>query len=120
MVICTERRVRYCRALAKPGSAERRRVNTTAVSRKMPSDLEEWEYRSFHQPGREGISQVQLPHVRRAVDVVFDDPNLVSCAGLVPVMRLAERVDLAGLVACGCARICPPVPIRVVRLRRSW
>jgi hypothetical protein len=30
---------------------------------------------------------------------VFDDPNLVSCAGLVPVMRLAERVDLAGLVA---------------------
>jgi hypothetical protein len=30
---------------------------------------------------------------------VFDDPNLVSCAGLVPVMRLAEQVDLAGLVA---------------------
>jgi hypothetical protein len=32
------------------------------------------------------------------VDAVFDDPNLVSCAGLVPVMRLAEQVDLAGLV----------------------
>ena len=28
----------------------------------------------------------------------FDDPNLVSCAGLVPVMRLAQRCDLAGLV----------------------
>jgi hypothetical protein len=33
------------------------------------------------------------------VDAVFDDASLVSCAGLVPVMRLAERVDLAGLVA---------------------
>jgi hypothetical protein len=30
---------------------------------------------------------------------MFDDPNLVSCAGLVPVMRLAGQVDLAGLVA---------------------
>lgn len=29
----------------------------------------------------------------------FDDPNLVSTAGLVPVMALAERVGLAGLVA---------------------
>jgi hypothetical protein len=33
------------------------------------------------------------------VDAVFDDASLVSCAGLVPVMRLAEQVDLAGLVA---------------------
>jgi hypothetical protein len=32
------------------------------------------------------------------VDVRFDEVNLVSCAGLVPVMRLAEHVDLAGLV----------------------
>jgi len=32
------------------------------------------------------------------VGAVFDDPNLVSCAGLVPLMRLAEQVDLAGLV----------------------
>jgi hypothetical protein len=30
---------------------------------------------------------------------VFDDDNLVSCAGLVPVMRLAERTGLAGLLA---------------------
>jgi hypothetical protein len=41
---------------------------------------------------------VRLLHAGRAVDAVFDDPNLVSCAGLVPVMRLAEQVDLAGLV----------------------
>jgi hypothetical protein len=29
----------------------------------------------------------------------FDDPNLVSCAGLVPVMRLAQDAGLHGLVA---------------------
>jgi hypothetical protein len=42
---------------------------------------------------------VRLLHAGRGVDAVFDEANLVSCAGLVPVMRLAERVDLAGLVA---------------------
>ena len=30
---------------------------------------------------------------------VFDEPNLVSCAGLAPVLRLAERAGLHGLVA---------------------
>lgn len=30
---------------------------------------------------------------------VFDDPNLVSCAGLAPVLRLAERAGLPRLVA---------------------
>jgi hypothetical protein len=30
---------------------------------------------------------------------LFDDQNLVSCAGLVPVMGLAERAGLSGLIA---------------------
>jgi hypothetical protein len=47
---------------------------------------------------------VRLLHARRAVDAVFDEANLVSCAGLVPVMGLAEQVDLAGLVG---ARVRP-------------
>lgn len=47
---------------------------------------------------------MRLLHARRAVDAMFDDPNLVSCVGLVPVMRLAEQVDLTGLVA---ARVRP-------------
>lgn len=51
----------------------------------------------FHSP--EGISEVRLLHTGRAVSAAFDERNLVSCAGLVPVMRLAEQVDLAGLVA---------------------
>jgi hypothetical protein len=36
--------------------------------------------------------------------VTFDEPNLVSCAGLVPVMRLAERVGL-GRAASGLVRV---------------
>lgn len=33
------------------------------------------------------------------LSAVFDDPNLISCAGLAPAMALAQRVGLAGLVA---------------------
>jgi hypothetical protein len=42
---------------------------------------------------------MRLLHTAAATTAQFDDPNLVSCAGLVPVMRLARDCDLAGLVA---------------------
>jgi hypothetical protein len=41
---------------------------------------------------------MRLLHSAANTSAQFDDPNLVSCAGLVPVMRLAQRCDLAGLV----------------------
>jgi hypothetical protein len=41
---------------------------------------------------------MRLLHSARDTSAQFDDPNLVSCAGLVPVMRLAQDCDLAGLV----------------------
>jgi hypothetical protein len=41
---------------------------------------------------------MRLSHARRAVSVRFDDPNLVSCAGLVPIMALAQRCGLAVLL----------------------
>jgi hypothetical protein len=50
-------------------------------------------------PGWEGICWMQASHSAGGVSVRFDDPNLVSCAGLVPVMRLAERVGLPDLAA---------------------
>jgi hypothetical protein len=40
---------------------------------------------------------MQLSHTRPVVSASFDDPNLVSAAGLVPVMRLAERAGLQKL-----------------------
>src|SRR3954470_6040998 len=41
---------------------------------------------------------MRLSHARAAISARFDDPNLVSCAGLVPVMALATRCGLAGLL----------------------
>jgi hypothetical protein len=38
-------------------------------------------------------------HSQAKTQASFDDPNLVSQAGLVPVMALAERAGLAALVA---------------------
>jgi hypothetical protein len=43
----------------------------------------------------------------------FDDPNLVSCAGLAPVMGLAERGGLQDLVA-------PHVRIDTTGERNGW
>src|SRR5580692_13142986 len=42
---------------------------------------------------------MRLLHVLARTHASFDDPNLVSRAGLVPVMALAQRAGLAGLVA---------------------
>src|SRR4051794_6658626 len=42
---------------------------------------------------------MRLSHARAAIRVRFDDPNLVSCAGLVPVMALAARCGLTALLA---------------------
>jgi len=40
---------------------------------------------------------MQLFHSRPVASARFDDPNLVSCAGLVPVAALAEKCGLAAL-----------------------
>ena len=42
---------------------------------------------------------MRLSHARSAVSASFDDPNLVSSAGLAPVLALADRVGLRRLVA---------------------
>jgi hypothetical protein len=44
-----------------------------------------------------GIWQVQLSHVDPVRSARFDDPNLVSEAGLVPALGLAQRAGLAEL-----------------------
>src|SRR6266498_4124638 len=42
---------------------------------------------------------MQSSHDAAKIDIAFDDPNLIADAGLVPVVALAERVGLPGLVA---------------------
>jgi hypothetical protein len=46
--------------------------------------------------GSEGTSEVQPSH---RLTAVFDDPNVMSAAGLVPVLRLAEGAGLTELLA---------------------
>ena len=41
---------------------------------------------------------MKLPDVWSRATPVFDDENLVSCAGLVPLMVLAERAGLSELI----------------------
>src|SRR5947209_17566122 len=50
-------------------------------------------------PGQGDTREMQLSHAAGAVDIVFDDPNLITDAGLVPVVALAEQIGLPGLVA---------------------
>src|SRR3954447_26307536 len=40
---------------------------------------------------------MQLSHTRPVASAIFDDPNLVSCAGLVPVVALAQQCGLPAL-----------------------
>jgi hypothetical protein len=47
---------------------------------------------------------MQSFHAAAAVDVAFDDPNLIADAGLVPVLALAEQIGLAQLVE-DCVKI---------------
>lgn len=53
---------------------------------------------------------MRLWHRWSRAAVRFDDENLVSCAGLVPVMRLAERAGLSGLVDDHVTINDPPIP----------
>ena len=41
---------------------------------------------------------MQFKHSNRAVSVSFDDPNLVSSAGLIPMMVLAVKTGLGAVV----------------------
>lgn len=38
---------------------------------------------------------MQLSHAHQKISARFDDPNLLSCAGLVPVAALAQRAGLS-------------------------
>ena len=42
---------------------------------------------------------MQLSHDPGVIDAVFDEANLVSCAGLAPVLALAERAGLSQMLA---------------------
>lgn len=68
----------------------------------MPFDLGNRTCRGSIRPSPKGIYEVRACHTAAAVSAIFDELNLVSCGGLVPVLRLAER---AGLHAAAQQRV---------------
>jgi hypothetical protein len=60
----------------------------------MPSELGGWDLSRSVRVSSKGIYEVRARHTAAAVSATFDEPNLVSCAGLVPVLRLVERAGL--------------------------
>jgi len=50
-------------------------------------------------PAQKGIRWMRVSHAASALSALFDDPNLVSCAGLAPVVALGERCGLGELAA---------------------
>jgi hypothetical protein len=65
---------------------------------------EDVDYDVHSQPVTKGISQVKASH---SITAVFDDPNLIGAAGLVPALRLAESAGLYDLLATGLSVDCP-------------
>jgi hypothetical protein len=61
----------------------------------MPSEQQDWTCRRSQSALEKGISEVRASHIAWAV---FDDPNLVSSAGLAPVLQLAQATGLHRLL----------------------
>src|SRR4051794_41729507 len=59
---------------------------------------------------------MQLSHDPALVDIAFDEANLVSCAGLAPVLALAERAGLTDLLAERLSVASPNAPVKVTAL----
>ena len=68
------------------------------VTHECPSELGRCACDSHIGSHQKGIRWMRLSHARSAISVRFDDPNLVACAGVVPVMALAERCGLRSLL----------------------
>jgi hypothetical protein len=62
-----------------------------------PSEL--WLVEGQHRSEQKGIRWMRLSHGSPALSATFDDPNLVSAAGLAPVLALAAECRLGDLVA---------------------
>src|SRR3954447_14106170 len=59
---------------------------------------------------------MQLSHDPVAIDAVFDEGNLVSCAGLAPVMALGERAGLSEVLAEPLSVSSPNAPTKITSL----
>src|ERR671910_808515 len=66
--------------------------------RKVPPELGEWVLRRTDQPSSREALSVRVSHRFTAGSARFDEDNLVSHAGLVPLLGLAEQTGLAEII----------------------
>ena len=66
--------------------------------RKVPPELGEWVLRRTDQPGSREALSVRVSHRFTAGSARFDEDNLVSDAGLVPLLGLAEQTGRTSAV----------------------
>src|ERR671911_2708322 len=67
--------------------------------RKVPPELGEWVLRRTDQPSLREALSVRVSHRFTAGSARFDEDNLVSHAGLVPLLGLAEQTGLPKIIA---------------------
>src|SRR3954468_618642 len=67
--------------------------------RKCPLNRKDRSCEASIPPVREGTSRARLRHDAPVARATFDDPNLVSSAGPIAVMRLAQQAGLHDAVA---------------------
>jgi hypothetical protein len=85
-----------------------------AVTDGCPSEQGRWNLLRVPSPALEkGIREMQLSHDPAVVDAVFDEANLVSCAGLAPVLALAEQAGLGQLLGERLTVASPNAPVKV-------
>src|SRR3954468_10458125 len=88
-----------------------------AVTDGCPSEQGRWNFLRVPSPALEkGIREMQLSHDPAAVDAVFDEANLVSCAGLAPVLAMAEQAGLSELLVEQVTVPSPNAPVKVTAL----
>src|SRR3954468_7352561 len=88
-----------------------------AVTDGCPSEQGRWNFLRVPSPALEkGIREMQLSHDPALVDIAFDEANLVSCAGLAPVLALAEQAGLTDLLAERLSVASPNAPVKVTAL----
>jgi hypothetical protein len=66
--------------------------------RRVPSELGQWVFLGTEYPGSREALSVRVCHRFTAGSARFDEDNLVSYAGLVPVLGLAEQTRLSEII----------------------
>src|SRR3954462_1909047 len=85
-----------------------------AVTDGCPSEQGRWNLLRVPSPALEkGIHEMQLSHDPAVVDAVFDEAYLVSCAGLAPVLALAEQAGVGQLLGERLTVASPNAPVKV-------